>query len=160
VALAAGSATLDALEAQGVYATLERLGARLQRGWQAALDGLDALDGGAGGAGTGGGRVVRRGSVLWGCLQDPPPCAFHAIDPAGAARYARTHGALLERGVWMAPSYYEVAFVSLAHTEADVDAVVAALQEVCAQVATHGAASHGGAARGATQRGAGEGRRT
>jgi glutamate-1-semialdehyde 2,1-aminomutase len=138
VAMAAGIATLDALEAPGAYATLERLGARLANGWQAALDAqAQGGDGRTGHAGQGG-RVVRRGSLLWGCLQDPPPRAFHGIDVAGAARYAATHRALLERGVWMAPSYYEVAFVSLAHAEADVDAVVAALHAALGADAARG----------------------
>jgi glutamate-1-semialdehyde 2,1-aminomutase len=136
VAMAAGIATLDALETPGTYATLERLGARLEQGWQAALDGVAGSGGPRAQDGPWrGGRVVRRGSVLWGCLQPDPPRAFHDIDAGGAARYAGAHRALLERGVWMAPSYYEVAFVSLAHTEADIDAVVAALHGALAGVA-------------------------
>jgi glutamate-1-semialdehyde 2,1-aminomutase len=133
VAMAAGIATLDALAEPGVYETLERLGARLARGWQAVLDEQ------AGGAG----RVVRNGSVLWGCLQDPAPRAFHLIEADAAARYGAIHRALLERGVWMAPSYYEVAFVSLAHTEADVDLVIAALRDAT----TEGAARVGEGSR-------------
>ena len=34
--------------------------------------------------------------------------------------YARFFHALLDRGVFLAPSSYEVMFVSLAHTEADL----------------------------------------
>jgi glutamate-1-semialdehyde 2,1-aminomutase len=118
VAMAAGLATLRLLEAPGFHARLETLGARLQRGWQAALDGAGVR-----------GTVVRAGSVLWASLQDgPPPRRYDRIDPAGAKLYAAAHHRLLEGGVWFAPSYYEVAFVSAAHDEAAIDATAAALR--------------------------------
>ena len=118
VAMAAGLTTLRLLERPGVYERLETLGARLQQGWQAALDGAGLR-----------GTVVRVGSVLWASLQDgPPPRRYDRIDPAGAKLYADAHHRLLERGVWMAPSYYEVAFVSTAHDEDAIDATAAALR--------------------------------
>jgi glutamate-1-semialdehyde aminotransferase len=43
------------------------------------------------------------------------------------------HRRVLEAGTWMAPSAYEVAFLSLAHTEAHVDRAVAALAAALAQ---------------------------
>lgn len=39
---------------------------------------------------------------------------------------------MLERGIYLAPSQYEAGFMSLAHTEADVDATIAAAREVMA----------------------------
>lgn len=117
VAMAAGRATLDLLAEPGVYERLERLGALLQDGWQRAFAaaGLPAA-------------VARVGSVLWPCLQaGEPPRAFHRIEPQGARLYARLHRQVLERGVWMAPSAYEVAFVSTAHDEAALDTCVEAL---------------------------------
>jgi glutamate-1-semialdehyde 2,1-aminomutase len=53
-------------------------------------------------------------------------CAGPVRDYAGAraadtARYARFFHAMLERGVALAPSQFEAAFVSLAHGEADID---------------------------------------
>jgi glutamate-1-semialdehyde 2,1-aminomutase len=122
VAMAAGLATLRALTLPGVYERLEALGARLEAGWSGALRANGVS-----------GSVARVGSVLWTCLQDgPPPRRFDRIDPAGAPRYARAHRRLLERGVWLAPSYYEVAFVSLAHDEAALDAAAAALSAALA----------------------------
>jgi glutamate-1-semialdehyde 2,1-aminomutase len=118
VAMAAGLATLAELERPGFYDRLDLLGARMQRGWQAALDGAGLR-----------GTVARVGSVLWACLQDgPPPRRYDRIDPAGAKLYAAAHGRLLQRGVWLAPSYYEVAFVSAAHDETVIDAAAAALR--------------------------------
>jgi glutamate-1-semialdehyde 2,1-aminomutase len=102
----------------GSYERLEALGARLAQGWQAALRGAGVA-----------GEIARVGSVLWPCLQaGAPPRRYDRIDPAGAKAYATTHRRMLERGVWLAPSYYEVAFVSTAHDEASVDAALAALR--------------------------------
>jgi glutamate-1-semialdehyde 2,1-aminomutase len=48
------------------------------------------------------------------------------VDPA---RYAKLFWALCDRGVYLAPSQYEAGFVSAAHTAADVDATLAAIDE-------------------------------
>jgi glutamate-1-semialdehyde 2,1-aminomutase len=43
--------------------------------------------------------------------------------------YARFFHAMLDRGVYLAPSQFEAGFVSLAHTEADIDATLNAASE-------------------------------
>ena len=43
------------------------------------------------------------------------------IDPASMAYFSTLHAALLERGVYLGPSGYEVGFVSAAHTDEDLD---------------------------------------
>ncbi len=43
--------------------------------------------------------------------------------------FARWHAGMLQRGVYWPPAQFEAAFVSAAHTEADVDATIAAAQE-------------------------------
>jgi glutamate-1-semialdehyde 2,1-aminomutase len=45
-------------------------------------------------------------------------------------KFARWHRLMLERGVYLAPSAYEAGFMSLAHTEADVDRTIAIAREV------------------------------
>ncbi|HOC43578.1 MAG TPA: glutamate-1-semialdehyde 2,1-aminomutase [Thermoanaerobaculales bacterium] len=120
VAMAAGITTLRRLLGDGgaAFAELERRGARLQSGLQSALD--DAATGWS---------VVRAGSILWLSLQDgPPPRRYEDIEPDVAARYARLHALLLERGVYLAPSAYEVMFVSLAHTDAAIDETIIAVR--------------------------------
>ena len=47
-------------------------------------------------------------------------------------RYARYFRGMLERGFTLAPSQFEAAFVGLAHSDADVDAAVAAAGDVLA----------------------------
>ncbi len=116
IAMAAGRATLDVLEQPGTYERLDELGARLAQGWRQALSETGVP-----------GSIARVGSVLWACLQDgPTPRAYHLIEEGGAKLYSRLHAAALEHGTWMAPSAYEVAFLSTAHEEAHIDEAVAA----------------------------------
>ncbi|MEO7030580.1 MAG: glutamate-1-semialdehyde 2,1-aminomutase [Acidobacteriaceae bacterium] len=54
---------------------------------------------------------------------------FATASASDTAAFARFHRAMLERGVWLPPSQYEAAFVSAAHGEAEVDAIVRAAGE-------------------------------
>ncbi|HTE05229.1 MAG TPA: glutamate-1-semialdehyde 2,1-aminomutase [Planctomycetota bacterium] len=129
VAMAAGIATLDELARPGTYARLDALGARWQRGWQAALAAHGVP-----------GSVARVGSVAWCCLQaGDTPRRHDAIRPESAERYATLFRHALEHGVWLAPSAYEVSFVSLAHDEAAIDRALAVIGAALADVAArHG----------------------
>ncbi len=123
VAMAAGLATLDALAAEDGWRRLDALGARLEAGVRAVLAGRPVPVG-----------FVRLGSLFWLAMQPgEPPRRFDAVACEGAPRYAALHRALLERGVYLAPSAFEVGFLSLAHTEADVDATVGALETALAE---------------------------
>jgi glutamate-1-semialdehyde 2,1-aminomutase len=57
---------------------------------------------------------------------DRPVVDYDTARTADTARYARFFHAMLERGIYLPPSQFEVWFVSLAHTEADIEATVAA----------------------------------
>jgi glutamate-1-semialdehyde 2,1-aminomutase len=140
VAMAAGIATLDELARPGVYARLDALGAHWQRGWQDALARRGVP-----------GSVARVGSVAWCCLQaGPTPRRYDAIRPESAARYATLFRHALEHGVWLAPSAYEVSFVSLAHDESALERALAAVDDALGDVAArHGAPLAGDAPRGA-----------
>jgi glutamate-1-semialdehyde 2,1-aminomutase len=113
LAVAAGLATVRALGAPGVYDRLEARGARLARG----------LADGARRAGIPL-TVNRVGSMLTGFFCAGPVTDYASAKRADTERYARFFHALCARGVYVAPSQFEAAFVSLAHTEADVDATV------------------------------------
>ncbi|MCS6783445.1 MAG: aspartate aminotransferase family protein, partial [Gloeomargarita sp. SKYG98] len=49
-------------------------------------------------------------------------------------KFSRFHRGMLERGVYLAPSQFEAGFTSLAHTEADIDATLAAAREVLSEL--------------------------
>ncbi|MDX2472447.1 MAG: glutamate-1-semialdehyde 2,1-aminomutase [Candidatus Krumholzibacteria bacterium] len=118
VAMAAGLATLNKTGAPGFYEDLERKGAKLQAGLEkaAADHGITAT-------------VVRQGSLIWTVFQDEAPRSFDAIDGSKMELYGRLHRGLIERGVYLAPSGWEVGFVSAAHTDDDIDTTVAAVAD-------------------------------
>ncbi len=51
------------------------------------------------------------------------------------ARYAAYHRGMLENGVYLAPSQFEAGFVSLAHTDADIETTIDAARKVLASLA-------------------------
>ena len=115
LAVTAGIKTLELLDAKA-YERLETAGARLESGIQKAL------------AETGTTAVVQRvGSMLTLFFHAGPVSDFRAALGSDTARFGRFHAALLEAGVYFPPSQFEAAFLSLAHTDDDVDRTVAAV---------------------------------
>ena len=122
VAMCAGMAVLRQLADGALYAQLERLGARLQAG----LERVPGL------------IVQRVGSIFWICLAGSgtgggagAPAALlrspRHYPPGCAQRYAALYHPLLARGIYLAPSAFEVGFLSAAHGPADVDALIQAI---------------------------------
>jgi glutamate-1-semialdehyde 2,1-aminomutase len=121
LAVAAGLATLRALREGDVYRRLDGLGAALERG-------LVAAAGKAGVPLT----VNRVGSMLTGFFTDKPVTDYATAKRSDAARYGRFFHAMLARGVFLAPSQFEAAFVSLAHRDADIVAAAEAAAQAIA----------------------------
>ncbi|HEY1294165.1 MAG TPA: glutamate-1-semialdehyde 2,1-aminomutase [Chloroflexota bacterium] len=113
LAMAAGLATLHLLTEPGVYDHLERLASRL-------VDGLSRAAESEGVAYT----SNRVGSMFTGFFTDLPVTDYVSAKQADTRRYARFFHALLDRGVYFAPSQFEAGFVSLAHTDEDIDATL------------------------------------
>lgn len=122
VAMAAGVAGLRQVLAPGFFDELEAKGHFLESGINAIIDRLGAPV-----------TFAREGSIFWFAFQAPPaPRAFHDIDATGAERYAAFHRALLEQGVYFAPSGYEVGFISAAHTQAHLEQTLPAIEKALA----------------------------
>ena len=113
LAMAAGLATLTLLAEPGVYDHLERLSIGL-------TDGLASAAERAGVAYT----ANRVGSMFTGFFTDQPVTDYASAKRSDTRRYARFFHAMLDHGVYLAPSQFEAGFVSLAHTEADLDATL------------------------------------
>ena len=64
--------------------------------------------------------VNRVGSMLTGFFCAGPVTDYASAKHSDTKRYARFFHGMLERGVFLAPSQFEAAFVSLAHTDADI----------------------------------------
>jgi glutamate-1-semialdehyde 2,1-aminomutase len=121
LAMTAGLATLRLLTEPGVYPHLESMSARL-------ADGLGQAARAAGVAYT----ANRVGSMFTGFFTAGPVTDYASAKRADSRQYARFFHAMLERGVYLAPSQFEAGFVSLAHTDADLDLTVAAAAEAFA----------------------------
>ena len=123
LATAAGRAVLESVS-PGDYEALERRVADLASGLREVF------------AAAGVAAQVPRVHTLCGVFFSPE--AVHDHDDARAAdhrRYASFFGAMLERGVFLPPSGFEALFVSLAHTDAHIDRIVAAAAEAAAAIA-------------------------
>ena len=123
LAMAAGLATLAHLDG-GAYARLESLGARLEARLAAA-----AADAGVPA------RVQRVGSLLTLFFTDAPIANESDTARVDRGRFARFHRGMRERGVLLPPSQLECAFLSLAHDEADIDAIGDAADHVLLEMA-------------------------
>ncbi len=119
--MAAGLTTLRALADSAVYSRLERAGATLESG---LVDGARA----AGIPLT----VNRVGSMLTAFFAEGPVTDYASAKRADTERYARFFHAMLERGVFLAASQFEAAFVSLAHTDQDLETATRAAREAFA----------------------------
>jgi glutamate-1-semialdehyde 2,1-aminomutase len=115
VAMAAGLATLEALSFQR-YEELEAASAK----WAAAFEKLPGL------------HCPRFGSLLWPLYQAGVKRA-DKVESGAITRFNLLHKALLDEGVYLPPSGYEVAFLSIAHGEAELAHFEAAI----AKVASH-----------------------
>ena len=118
LAMSAGIAALNSLAEPGVYEQLESRASQLADGLQDATNrhGIDAFH-------------SRVGSMLMLFFTDAEVGDAQGARTSDTERYSRYFGELLERGVYVAPSQFEAGFVSLAHTESDVDATVRAANE-------------------------------
>jgi glutamate-1-semialdehyde 2,1-aminomutase len=67
--------------------------------------------------------------MLTAFFTDGPVTDYASARRSDTRRYARYFHAMLERGVFLAASQFEAAFVSLAHTEADLDHAARACRE-------------------------------
>ncbi|MBX3203869.1 MAG: glutamate-1-semialdehyde 2,1-aminomutase [Labilithrix sp.] len=123
IAVSAALALLERLDG-GVYDKLEALGARMEQGF---VDGARKANVEV--------CVQRVGSMLTPFFTKGPIRSFGDAVKSDTARFGRWHTAMLARGHYWPPSQYEAAFVSAAHTEADVDATVAAAAEAFAAAA-------------------------
>ena len=125
VGMRAGLATLRKMEAVGAHAQLEAKSAQL----------ADQVNEGLRQAGLPF-EMTRFGSLFWLRGATPDPIRTVPAIPEGhGAAFAKIFHRLLDRGIYLAPSGYEVGFVSLAHTEEQLawaaQEIVAATLAVC-----------------------------
>ncbi|MCL4426200.1 MAG: glutamate-1-semialdehyde 2,1-aminomutase [Firmicutes bacterium] len=110
LAMTAGIETLRFLGQPGVYASLEEKGAYLAQGLKEAAEkaGVPVV-------------INRFGSLLTVFFSGSPVTDFATAKKSDTVRYGRFFRTMLEKGIYLAPSQFEAAFLSLAHSREDLD---------------------------------------
>jgi glutamate-1-semialdehyde 2,1-aminomutase len=117
LAMAAGLATLRRLREPGTYERLESLATRIATGLgeRARKQGVELCTAAVGG--------------IFGFFFHPGPVTcFEQARGSHAGRFRAFFAAMLDAGVYLAPSPYECGFVSLAHGDAEIEATLAAAE--------------------------------
>lgn len=122
LATAAGIATLKILREPGVYERLETLGAKLEVGLRKVLDDTGVE-----------GHLSRVGSMLCLFFAEPPIRNYDDAQRSDTKRYAAFFHGLLRRGIYFPPSQFETFFVSLAHTDEDIEKTLCAAREALSE---------------------------
>ena len=119
LAMTAGIETLRSLSEPGVWEGLERTGERL-------LSGLADLDAPV--------QLARVGTMFGLFFTEEPVKSWEDAKRADTGRFASFHQAMLERGIYLAPSQFEAGFISTVHGDEEIEATVAAAAEAFASL--------------------------
>ncbi len=125
LAMTAGYETVKRLQDKVVYEVLENRAAALERGIQENMKSLGLKF-----------HINRVGSMMTLFFVDHPVTTFEDANACDQDLFARYFREMLNRGIYLAPSQFEGAFVSFAHTDADIETTIKAnyeaLKAVCA----------------------------
>ena len=116
LAMAAGYEMLSMLEAKpGVYRLLEERASELEHGLLSAMDkeGLFC-------------QLNRVGSMFTLFFTETPVSDFESASRSNTKHFALYFQEMLRRGIYLPPSQFEAAFLSAAHTSADIRRTIAA----------------------------------
>ncbi len=123
LAMTAGIKTLELLRRPGTYDQLGQITERLAKGMVAIAEET-------GHAACGGSL-----SAMFGFFFTAGPVRnYDDAKGCDLDKFSRFHRGMLERGIYLAPSQFEAGFTSLAHTDADIDATLAAAREVLSSI--------------------------
>jgi glutamate-1-semialdehyde 2,1-aminomutase len=118
LAMAAGIATLEELFSPGNYEKLDALTAQLSDGIRDAAAQAKVPV-----------YQTRVGSKFCTFFTDQPVVDYATAKRSDTKRYAKFFHGMIERGVYLAPSQFEVGFMSLAHTDEDIEKTIRAARE-------------------------------
>jgi glutamate-1-semialdehyde 2,1-aminomutase len=125
LAMAAGIATLDTIAAtRNAYAELDALGAKLERGLCDASRATRIPV-----------MINRVGSMLTAFFTDRPVTDYISAKAPDTKRFSKYFHRMLERGIYLAPSQFEATFVSLAHTDGEIERTIETAGEVLENLA-------------------------
>jgi glutamate-1-semialdehyde 2,1-aminomutase len=123
LAMTAGIKTLEILQRSGTYEQLEAITHKL-------ITGLLAVAKETGHAACGGNL-----SAMFGLFfTEGPVNSYDDAKQSDLEKFSRFHRGMLEQGVYLAPSQFEAGFMSLAHTEEDIEFTLAAARKVMSEL--------------------------
>ena len=128
LAMSAGIAALTQLTKPGLYDEIKQLAQRLVLGLRAEL-----ADAGIPG------EVNAIGSLATVFFASEPVRNYNDAKRSNTKRYARFFREMLDRGIFLAPSQFEAAFVSAAHTSQDIDRTLVAAREALQVISSEAA---------------------
>ncbi|MFA5902561.1 MAG: glutamate-1-semialdehyde 2,1-aminomutase [Desulfobacula sp.] len=123
LAMAAGIATLTELGSKNVYEDLEKKTEKLMKGFQSAADdfGISLKTGHA-------------GSMAGFFFSSEEIHNFEDAKKCNLERFAKFYRLMLKKGIYLAPSQFEACFVSLAHSEEDINQTILAARQTMAEL--------------------------
>jgi glutamate-1-semialdehyde 2,1-aminomutase len=124
LAVTAGITTLKELKKPGTYEYLDSLALRFTDGVAQVFRQLEVPS-----------CINRVKSMFTGFFTAGPVNLLCQVERADTVQYAKYFHALLERGVYLAPSQFEAGFVSTAHTETDIDRTIEIAEEALKAIA-------------------------
>jgi glutamate-1-semialdehyde 2,1-aminomutase len=125
LAMRAGIATLDQLSAPGLYERIEKLAAKLVASIRETLR-AEKIPG----------HVNAIGSLATLFFTQQAVNNYSDAKKSDPKRYTQYFRNMLERGVFLAPSQFEASFVSVSHTQSDIEFAIKAAQESLHLIAT------------------------
>lgn len=114
--MTAGIETLKILSQPGAYERLEAMASSLEKGITTAASETDTAL-----------LISRIGSLLTAFFTTEPVIDYQSATRADTALFGRFFQQLLAKGIYWPPSQFEAAFVSLAHSDEDIQATINAI---------------------------------
>ena len=118
LAMTAGIETLRILSKENTYNKLESTGALLEEGLADAARKAGVKT-----------RFYRAGTMFCTYFTNTDVIDYKTAKTSDTARFSRFFSAIIKKGVYIAPSQFEAGFISLAHTEKDIEKTVKAAYE-------------------------------
>jgi glutamate-1-semialdehyde 2,1-aminomutase len=128
LAMSAGIATLRELRKPGVYEAIDALAKKLVNGLRKALADANVV-----------GQVNAIGTLCTIFFAPQEVSNYSDAKRSDTKVYARFFREMLNRGIFLAPSQFEAAFVSAAHTDGDIDRTILAASDVLKVISAEGA---------------------
>ena len=123
LAMTAGIHTLKGIQNEAVWSQFETIGNQLMNGLATAAKAANIP------------IVHNRVGTMFGMFfTDQPVTDYNSAKTADTNRFARFFQAMLQQGVYLAPSQFEAGFLSTAHSDTEISATIAAAEQAFASL--------------------------